>query len=114
METKWTLKSGGEATVTVSLTAKSETLACPQILIIATVGGSVVGEGTPQRQRAGSPVFAVMGRLGMSKDIYDQIIATEHAVMAQDTAWVARRAAHDAAMEDYDRCNAAVRKAMSY
>lgn len=114
MEIKWTLSNGAEAVVTVSLVSKSSNLKNPKVSFVATVGGSVVGEGCPQRQRTGAPVFAAIGRLGMSETIYNQIIAAENTVMASDVEWVARRLSHDTAMAQYDADNAAVRKAMSY
>jgi hypothetical protein len=113
-EIKWTLSSGAEAVVTVSLVSKSTDLKCPKVAFVATAGGAVVGEGCPQRQRAGAPVFAAIGRLGMSEAIYNQIIAAEKAVMASDVEWIARRAAHDSEMAQYDAANASTRKAMSY
>jgi hypothetical protein len=114
MEIKWNLSNGAEAIVTVSLVSKSDNLKSPVVGFVATVGGAVVGEGCPQRQRAGAPVFAAIGRLGMSEAIYNQIIAAENTVMASDVEWVARRAAHDSEMAQYDANNAATRKAMSY
>jgi hypothetical protein len=114
MEIRWTTKSGAEAVVAVEMVCKSANLSNPVVDFTATVNGVVVGKGLPKRQRAGSPVFAVMGQLGMSEDIYNQIIAAEDVVMAHDTEWTERVAAHDAANAEYDRCNAATRKAMSY